>query len=166
MLRQRPSHKHSHNHITWPQQDASTSQLCLPNVTPACGATSDWAAATRFIVIHRGPALLLHFKDIFNFFGLQQNWAILTRTIAVGLRHNQNQVTVRDLLHHKHPATQTPELLHCWTAKQHSDALHQSAAKRSMSETDVLLTASALDQAVGFSDRRFVHEAWIRCVTG
>ena len=44
-------------------------------------------------------------KDIFDLFGLQQNRSVLTRTVAVGLSHHQNQITVRNRLDHKHPET-------------------------------------------------------------
>ncbi len=62
---------------------------------------------------HCGCCCVSVSKDIFDLFGLQQDGSILTRTVAVGLSHDQNQVTVGNLLHHKHPeTTQTTSYTH------------------------------------------------------
>lgn len=42
-------------------------------------------------------------EDIFDLLGLQRDGSVLARAVAVGLGHHQDQVTVRDLLHHEHP---------------------------------------------------------------
>lgn len=68
-------------------------------------------AAVRCTWTHHWPHVCstdsISCKDIFDLFGLQWDRSVLTRTVTVGLSHDQNQVTVGNLLHHKHPETQT-----------------------------------------------------------
>ena len=80
------------NTISTTQSKSQGHSCVLPTASPAGGGA---------------VAVCQWMKDIFDLFGFQQDRSILTGTVTVGLSHNQNQITVRDLLHHEHPETQT-----------------------------------------------------------